>query len=111
MPYCPTFRANRATPIDQHLASTLAAWRDATLDRPAPALSASSPGSPARNDWSYPVAGDQAALGLFLSLLQDPVPEVRFLAAHELWWLADRTPQEFWAAIKERASLEVNDIV
>ncbi len=55
--------------------------------------------------------GDQVALHLFLMLLEDPVPEVRFLSAHELWRLVKRAPSEFWSAIKNRTITEVNDVV
>lgn len=55
--------------------------------------------------------GDHAALALFLKLLEDPVPEVRFLSAHELWRLVERSPLAFWSAIRERTTKEVNDVV
>jgi hypothetical protein len=55
--------------------------------------------------------GEETPLDLFMALLHDPVPAVRFLAAHEVWRIRERAPTAFWSAIHTRIDREVNDTV
>jgi hypothetical protein len=59
----------------------------------------------------YARTGDPAALELFMALVEDSVPEVRYLSACELWWLIERVPARFWSAINDRITKEANDVV
>lgn len=59
----------------------------------------------------YARTGDPAALELFMALVEDSVPEVRYLSACELWRLIERVPALFWSTINERITKEANDVV
>ena len=59
----------------------------------------------------YARTGDTAGLELFMALVEDSVPEVRYLAACELWRLIERVPARFWSSINDRITKEVNDVV
>jgi hypothetical protein len=108
-------------PLSLHAREVIAACGQHPSPRPSPTADSeyTSPvwGSSPRTEAAQllPVwierTGDGAALELFMRLVEDPSPEVRFLSAHELWRLVDRAPSDFWSIIRARIAVEVNDIV
>ena len=55
--------------------------------------------------------GDSRALDIFETQLDSPFPAVRYLAAHELWRIANQEPNRFWSAVDRRICSEKNEVV